>query len=307
MENIYDSIIVGAGPAGISTAIYNSRGGLKTALIERGLYGGTLHDTDSVENYISYNSISGPELAKNMENHVRAQEGVDHHYGNVKKISRDGFLFVVDLGSKQIKGRTLVLATGVKYKQMGVPGEEEYKGKGVSNCVTCDVNFFRNKEIFMIGGGDSAVEGALYASNVVDKVTLVHRRDELRADKVSQRELFSRDNIDVIWNADTKEIVGKNGLFSGIKYTDKVSGKSHEVSGNGAFINVGVVPATEPFKDLGILNRDGYVVTNFTMESMLEGLYAVGDIREGNIRQVVSATSDGAVASEYIIRFLNRQ
>lgn len=305
MEKVYDSIIIGAGPAGISTAIYNSRGGLKTALVERGLYGGTLHDTDTVENYISYDSISGPELAKNMEDHVKIQEGVDHLYGNVKGIDMDGFLFVVDLGKKKIKGKTVVLATGIKYRNMNIPGEKEYKGRGVSNCVTCDVSFFKNKEIFMIGGGDSAVEGALYASNVVEKVTLIHRRGELRADKTSQRELFKRENIDVVWNADTKEIIGEKGVFSGIEYTDKNSGEQHIINGSGAFINVGVVPATEPFRELGILNEEGYVVTNFTMESGLEGLYAVGDIRENSIKQVVSATSDGAVASKYIIRYLN--
>lgn len=305
MGKIYDSIVIGAGPAGISTAIYNSRGGLKTALIERGLYGGTLHDTDIVENYISYSSISGPELAKNMEEHVKSQEDIDHLYGNVKNIDIDRHMFVVDLGSKKIKGRTVVLATGVRYKQMDIPGEKKYEGRGVSNCVTCDVNFFRNKEIFMVGGGDSAVEGALYASNVVKKVTLIHRRDELRADKVSQRELFKRDNIDVIWNADIKEVVGENGVFSGIKYIDKESGECHIISGSGAFVNVGVVPATESFKGLDILNKGGYVVTNNTVESNLQGLYAVGDIRDDSIRQVVSATSDGAIASNCIIKYLN--
>lgn len=307
MEKVYDSIIIGAGPAGISTAIYNSRGGLKTALVERGLYGGTLHDTDTVENYISYDSISGPELAKNMEDHVKIQEGVDHLYGNVKGIDMDGFLFVVDLGKKKIKGKTVVLATGIKYRNMDIPGEKEYKGRGVSNCVTCDVNFFRGKDIFMIGGGDSAVEGALYASNVVNKVTLVHRRDELRADKVSQDKLFEKENIDVIWNADTKEMIGNGRTLSGIKYVDKTTQVKKTASGDGVFVNIGIVPATEPFKELVLLNEEGYILTNSNMETSVEGVFAVGDIRSDSIRQIVSATSDGAVASENIIKYLNRK
>lgn len=307
MEKIYDSIIIGAGPAGISNAIYNSRAGLSTAIIERGLYGGTLHDTDEIENYTSYVKVSGPELAKRMENHVRGQEDVDHIYGNVKDVLYEDGLYVVDLGKKKIKSKTVVLATGVKYKQMNIPGEKDYTGKGVSNCVTCDVNFFRGKDIFMIGGGDSAVEGALYASNVVNKVTLVHRRDELRADKVSQDKLFKKENIDVIWNADTKEMIGNGRTLSGIKYVDKTTQVKKTASGDGVFVNIGIVPATEPFKELVLLNEEGYILTNSNMETNVEGVFAVGDIRSDSIRQIVSATSDGAVASENIIKYLNRK
>lgn len=307
MEDVYDSIVIGAGPAGMTTAIYNSRGGLKTAIVERGLYGGTLHDTDSVENYISYESVSGPELAKKMENHVRGQEDVDHIYGNVKDVVYEDGLYVVDLGKKKIKSKTVVLATGVKYKQMNIPGEKDYTGKGVSNCVTCDVNFFRGKDIFMIGGGDSAVEGALYASNVVNKVTLVHRRDELRADKVSQDKLFEKENIDVIWDADTKEMIGNGRTLSGIEYVDKATQVKKTASGDGVFVNIGIVPATEPFKELVSLNEEGYILTNSNMETSVEGVFAVGDIRSDSIRQIVSATSDGAVASENIIKYLNRK
>lgn len=304
LTTVYDSVIIGAGPAGISTAIYNSRAGIKTAIIERGLYGGTLHDTDDIENYTSYTSISGPELAKNMERQVKQQINVDHIYGNVSKVEFDGEFYSVYSGRNIIRGKTIVIATGVKYKNMSIPGEATYRGRGISNCVTCDVNFFKDKDIFMIGGGDSAVEGALYASKIVNNVTLIHRRDELRADKVSQDRLFEKDNIDVIWNAETIEFNGDSGIFSGIVYKDKLTKKEYRKYADGAFINIGITPITEPFKDLVLLDREGYVVTNSALESTSEGVFAVGDVREGSIRQIVNATADGALASNYINKYL---
>lgn len=304
MGKVYDSVIIGAGPAGISTAIYNSRAGMSTALVERGLYGGTLHDTDEIENYTSYTSISGPELAKNMEVQAKEQIGVDHIYGNVKDVFFDGEYYSVYAGKKTIRGKTIVIATGVKYKEMGIKGEDIYKGRGISNCVTCDVNFFRGKEILMIGGGDSAVEGALYASNIVDKVTLVHRRDELRADKISQYRLFEKENIDIIWNAETIRFEGSSGVFSGITYKDKKTNKEYNKDANGAFINIGIVPVTEPFKKLVELDQEGYIITNSALETSAEGVFAVGDVREDSIRQIVNATADGALASKFINKYL---
>lgn len=304
MEKAYNSIIIGAGPAGISTAIYNSRAGMSTALVERGLYGGTLNDTDEIENYTSYTSVSGPVLAKRMEDQARQQVGVDHIYGNVEKVEFDGKFYSVHMRNKTIRGETIVIATGVKYKKLDVLGEEAYRGRGVSNCVTCDVNFFKGKEILMIGGGDSAVEGALYASNIVDKVTLVHRRDELRADKITQDKLFRRENIDILWNAQTTELIGEDGFFSGISYKDRTTGENREKYASGAFINIGVVPVSEPFSDLVELDQERYIITNSALETTAEGVFAVGDVREGSIRQIVNATADGATASNFINKYL---
>lgn len=310
LTEIYDSIIIGAGPAGISTAIYNSRGGLKTALIERGLYGGTLHDTDSVENYISYENISGTDLAKNMEHHVKTQDGIDHIYGDVKGIDKNKDVYEVSLGDKSVKGRTIVIATGVKYKKLDIPGESKYSGRGVSNCITCDANFFRGKDIFIVGGGDSAVEGALYASNIVKSVTLVHRRDELRADKVSQDKLLEKENVSIIWDAEMVKFNGDDKSLNGITYKDKNTGELKNVSGQGAFINIGVVPVTEPFKNLPIFSSsdgENYIATRSDMRTVtMKGIYAVGDIREDSIRQIVDSVSDGAIASESILKYIRK-
>lgn len=309
MGKIYDSVIIGAGPAGISTAIYNSRGGISTAIIERGLYGGTLNDTDTVENYISYESVPGHKLAKNMESHVKAQENIEHIWGDVKSLTRDNGVYQIDIGHEKIKGKTVVIATGVKYKKMNIKGEEEFNGRGISNCVTCDINFFKDKNIFMIGGGDSAVEGAIYASNVAKHVTLIHRRDKLRADKILQDRLFEKENISVVWNANTLEFTGNNGMLDGLIYEDKITHRKAHLYGSGAFINIGIIPAYEPFKNLPIFSvssNDGYIQTRSDMRTTtMNNLYAVGDIRANSIRQVVESVSDGAVASESIIKSIN--
>lgn len=305
-QKIYDVIIVGAGPAGISASIYASRSGLRVALIEKGLYGGTLHDTLEVENYVSYDSISGEELAEKMEKHVEKQENIDHIYGNVGKLSKIGDVFEVNIEDTVVLGKSVVIATGVKYKKMNIELEDWYQGKGISNCAVCDMGFFKDDHVAVIGGGDSAVESALYASNIAKKVTLIHRRNKLRADEISQLKLFSLENVEIIWDAETVGFLGELDYLTGLKYIDKQSGDVKEINVDGAFVNIGVVPVTEPFSDWKILDDEGYVLTNSRMETSVDGLYAIGDVRSESIRQIVNATADGAMVSESVNKYLSR-
>jgi len=305
---IYDVIIIGGGPGGITTAVYASRAGLKVALIERGVYGGQLNNTEEVENYTGFTTINGTELAEKMEVHVNEQKNVSHIYGDVTDIIKENELFEVQmyLDSTKIRSKTVVVATGVTHKKLGVPQEKKYEGNGVSYCAVCDGAFFRGKDVAVIGGGDSAVESALYLSNLANKVTIVHRRDELRAKKILQERVKQKDNIEIIWNAKTEAFQGEDGKLDRIQYVDNQSGERYYLDVKGVFINIGIIPVTSMIKTniYDIITPEGFIFTNKDMETNIDGLYAIGDVRDGSIRQVVSATGDGAVASESIIAYL---
>lgn len=309
IETLYDVAIIGAGPAGITTAIYTSRAGLKVALIEKGLYGGQLHNTDEVENYTGFESIKGFELAEKMEEHAQSLDNVDHIYADVQVVKKDDDIFRIHLGTDVIESKTVVGATGVKHRKLNVVGEEDYEGRGVSYCAVCDGAFFKGKHVAVVGGGDSAVESALYLSNIVDKVTLIHRRDELRAEEILQKRLFEKDNIDFIWNANIEEIFGNDTEgVKAVSYIDKRDVyKVKSIDIDGVFVNVGVIPVTHMFKHMGLMTVDseGFLVTVGEMRTVTKGLYAVGDVRRDSIRQVVTATGDGAIASESLNSYLN--
>ena len=278
-------------------------------MIEKGLYGGQLHNTDEVENYTGFKSIKGYELADDMQEHVESIENIEHIYGEVQTVrKRDDDIFNIHLETDVLKSHAVVIATGVRYKKLNVIGEKELESRGLSYCAVCDGAFFRNKNVAVIGGGDSAVESALYLSNIVNKVTLIHRRDSLRAEKVLQDRLFEKSNIDIIWNAKVNEILGDviTGV-DGVSYFD-TTGKDYaqSVSVDGIFVNIGMIPVTDMLRGFGRLtvNHEGYMVTDESMETLTSGLFAVGDVRRDSVRQVVSATGDGAVASEHIIGYL---
>lgn len=306
MEKIYDSIIIGAGPAGITTAIYLARAGAKVALVERGIYGGQLNDTDLIENYTAFEEITGMELAKKMERHSKSMEGIEHIYGDVKSVGRDKKgQFILDLGREKIHGKTLVIATGVSHKKLGAGKEDELLGRGISYCATCDGAFFKGRDVSVVGGGDSAMESAIYLSKIANTVTVIHRRDKFRAEKILQDRAKEADNIHYIYDADTIAFDDERGLVSGVLYKDKNTFEKKNHQTNGVFINVGVVPNTEVFKDLGILREGGFVYTDKSMKTSIDGVYAVGDVRYDSVRQVVTATGDGAVASESINNYLS--
>lgn len=305
IKKTYDSAVIGAGPAGITTSIYLARSGFDVAIIERGLYGGQLNDTDSVENYTAFESVSGMELAQKMESHSRSVDGIEHIFGDVNSVEKKDDIFKVDLGGEHIYAKSLVIATGVGHKNLDVEGEEGLVGKGISYCATCDGAFFRGKNVTVIGGGDSAMESAIYMSKIANEVTVIHRRDEFRAEQILQDRAKEISNIKYIYNAKITSISEDNGFVNGVCYSDKKTFEKLIHPTDGIFINVGVVPNTGAFGDLGILREGGFIYTDKNMKTSVEGVFAVGDVRFDSIRQVVTATGDGAIASESVNNYLN--
>ncbi|MBR3216271.1 MAG: FAD-dependent oxidoreductase, partial [Exiguobacterium sp.] len=204
-EKIYDVIIIGAGPAGMTAALYASRANLSTLMIERGIPGGQMANTEDIENYPGYDSILGPDLSQKMFDHSKTF-GAEYAYGDVQRISDETEYKIVHAHNRDYKARAIILASGAQYKKIGVPGEEELAGRGVSYCAVCDGAFFKGKDLFVIGGGDSAVEEGVFLTRFANKVTIVHRRDELRAHKILQKRAFDNEKIDFIWNHTLKEI-----------------------------------------------------------------------------------------------------
>ncbi|WP_342543118.1 thioredoxin-disulfide reductase [Paenisporosarcina sp. FSL H8-0542] len=296
-EKIYDVVIIGAGPAGMTAAVYTSRGNLSTLMIERGIPGGQMANTEEVENYPGFEHILGPELSTKMFEHAK-KFGAEYAYGDVQEIT-DGEAFkTIKAGGKEYKARSIIITTGAEYKKMGIPGETELGGRGVSYCAVCDGAFFRNKELVVVGGGDSAVEEGVYLTRFASKVTIVHRRDELRAQKILQERAFANEKIDFIWNHTVKSINDENGKVGSVTLASTVDDSEQEFKANGVFIYIGMLPLTKPFAKLGILNEMGYILTNEQMETSIPGIFAAGDVREKTLRQIVTATGDGSIAAQ---------
>lgn len=296
-EKIHDVAIIGAGPAGMTAAVYTSRANLSTVMIERGIPGGQMANTEDVENYPGYDHILGPDLSNKMFEHAK-KFGAEYAYGDVKEIIDGKEYKRIVTGNGEFKARAIILATGAKYKNLEVPGEKELSGRGVSYCAVCDGAFFKEKELVVVGGGDSAVEEAVYLTRFATKVTIIHRRDEFRAQKILQDRAFANDKIDVIWSHVVKEINGENGKVSSVTIINKKDGSESEFKTDGVFIYIGMLPINEPFLNLGITNADGYVETNEEMETKIPGIFAAGDIREKSLRQIVTATGDGSIAAQ---------
>ncbi|PLR99129.1 thioredoxin-disulfide reductase [Bacillus sp. T33-2] len=296
-EKIYDVIIIGAGPAGMTAAVYTSRANLSTLMLERGVPGGQMANTEEVENYPGFDHILGPELSTKMFDHAK-KFGAEYAYGDVKEIIDGAEYKTVIAGSKQYKAHAIIITAGAEYKKIGVPGEKELGGRGVSYCAVCDGAFFKGKELVVVGGGDSAVEEGVYLTRFASKVTIVHRRDELRAQKILQDRAFANDKVDFIWNHTIKEINGIDGKVGSVTLVSTTTGEEQEFKADGVFIYIGMVPLTSPFENLGITNRSGYIETNEQMETRVPGIFAAGDIREKTLRQIVTATGDGSIAAQ---------
>lgn len=302
-EKIYDVVIIGAGPAGMTAAVYTSRGNLATLMLERGIPGGQMANTEEVENYPGFESILGPELSTKMFEHAK-KFGAEYAYGDVTEIVDGEEFKIIKAGSKEYKTRAIIITTGAEYKKMGIPGEKELGGRGVSYCAVCDGAFFKNKNLIVVGGGDSAVEEGMYLTRFAEKVTIVHRRDKLRAQKIIQDRAFANDKIDFIWNNTVKEIHEKDGKVGSVTLVSTVDGNEQEIQADGVFIYIGMLPLTKPFENLGILNETGYIKTNAEMETSVPGIYAAGDVRDKTLRQIVTATGDGSIAAQAVQHYV---
>ena len=299
----FDVAIVGAGPAGMTAAVYASRANLSTVMIERGMPGGQMANTEEVENFPGFEMITGPDLSTKMFEHAK-KFGAKYQYGDIKSIEDKGQYKVINLGNSEITARAVIISTGAEYKKIGVPGEQELGGRGVSYCAVCDGAFFKNKKLFVIGGGDSAVEEGTFLTKFADSVTIVHRRDELRAQKILQDRAFKNDKIDFIWSHTLKTINEKDGKVGSVTLESTKDGAEQTFDADGVFVYIGMKPLTAPFENLGITNEVGYIVTNEDMSTKIPGVYAAGDVRAKGLRQIVTATGDGSIAAQSAISYI---
>ena len=303
-ETIYDVVIIGAGPAGMTAAVYASRANLKTVMLERGMPGGQMANTEEVENFPGFDFITGPELSTKMFEHSQ-KFGAEYKYGDIKSVEIDGDIKILKTGTEDIRTKTVIIATGAEYKKVGVDGEDTLGGRGVSYCAVCDGAFFKEKELVVIGGGDSAVEEGVFLTKFASKVTIVHRRDELRAQKILQDRAFKNDKIDFIWDTEIQAINGDSRVES-VTLLDKKNGSIYDFEADGVFVYVGMKPLTSPFESLGILNDLGYVNANDEMETPIPGIFAAGDVRDKTLRQIVTATGDGSIAAQNAQHYIEK-
>lgn len=293
MENLYDVIIIGSGPAGLTAGIYGRRAGLSTLVIEGNyIQGGQILNTYEVDNYPGLPGISGMDLADKMKDHMMAQ-GTDMLRARVTGITVEGDVKVVHTLKEEVRGKTVILAAGAVHRKLGVPGEEEFTGRGVSYCATCDGAFFRDKTVAVIGGGDVAVEDAIFLARACKKVYMIHRRDELRAAKSLQEALFHTPQVEMCWNKTVSEIGGEQQV-QWITVDSTTGEESIRLDVDGVFVAVGITPDTEFVKDLVQLDQGGYIVAGEDGKTSVPGIYAAGDIRTKPLRQIITAAADGA-------------
>lgn len=300
----YDVVVIGAGPGGMTAALYAARANLKVAMLDRGIYGGNMNNTAEVENYPGFESIMGPELGEKMYQ-TAVNAGVEFVYGNVKKIENAySSVKTVKTDTEDYEATVIVLATGADNRKLGVPGEEKYSGRGVSYCAVCDGAFFKDEDVAVVGGGDSAISEGLYLANITDNVNVIHRRDQLRAEKVLQDRAFKNDKMDFTWNSEVREIVGDDQKMTGLKVHNKETDQDSVVPAKGVFIYIGNVPNTQEFKDLGITDKKGWIITNDDMETSIPGIYAVGDVRNKKLRQITTAVGEGGIAGQNAFEYI---
>ena len=300
---MYDTIIIGAGPAGMTAALYAARSNLKVALLERGIPGGQMNNTADIENYPGYANISGPELAEKMFEPLE-NLGVEHLFGLVEKIEDQGDFKEIITEDERFEAKTVIIASGANHRHLGVPGEEDYNSRGVSYCAVCDGAFFRDEDLLVVGGGDSAVEEAIFLTRFAKSVTIVHRRDELRAQKVLQDRAFANEKIRFVWDSVVESIHGDERKVTGVTFKNVKTGEISQAEFGGIFIYVGLDPVSEFAADLGITDEAGWILTDHQMKTSVAGIYAVGDVRQKDLRQITTAVGDGAIASQEAYKYL---
>jgi thioredoxin reductase (NADPH) len=295
---MYDVIIVGAGPAGITASIYCARANLKTIVFEKENIGGQISSSPLVRNFPGFKSISGVELANNFYEQaidlgveIEIEEVLDIEPGKVNKVITD---------SGEYESKAVIVATGAKYRLLGLPNEEELIGKGISFCTSCDGAFYKGKDVAVIGGANSAVTNAIYMSNLANKVYLIYRKDKLKCEKILIDNIESKDNVEIIYNANVKEIIGEDELE---KIVIDVNGEKREIPLGGMFISIGMDAQTNLVKELLPLSEQNYILSD-DCSTIQNGIFVAGDCRHKTVRQLTTAVSDGAVAANFAIKYL---
>ena len=296
-NEIYDLVIIGGGPGGLSAAIYAMRGALKTVLVEKGAPGGQINLSDEVENYPGFTRISGAELAMQFAEHA-ASYGLEQVSDEVTAVEPGLDFHTVRLaGGRQINTHAVVLATGGSPRQLGVPGENTLYGKGVSYCAVCDGFFFRDKNVAVVGGGDSACEEGLYLAKLAKQVYIIHRRDALRASMILQKRVEDDCNMEVLWNSVVSEIQADESGVNNLRLKDTKTGEQRDLPIDGVFIFIGFVPNNDLVPAGVKLNSEGFVITDEQCATSIAGIYAIGDLREKYARQIVLSCADGCMAA----------
>ncbi len=302
-KEIYEVIILGGGPGGLTAGLYTSRARLSTLLIEKGLFGGQMTTTELVENYPGFpQGVTGDELSRLMEEQAR-KFGMETVAQEVVKVSLEGSTKVVHTYESAYRCEALIISTGAEYRKLGIPGENEFAGKGVSYCATCDGAFFRDGRIVVVGGGDSALTEALFLTKFAEELTIIHRRDALRGTKIYQERVFAHPKIKFLWNSIVQEIKGDSTVRSIIVKNVKTE-ETKEFETDGAFLFIGVEPRTQFLTGIVEMDGGGYILTNEDCETSAKGIFAVGDCRKKLLRQIATAVGDGATAAFAAEKFL---
>lgn len=300
---VYDLVILGAGPAGLTAAIYAGRYNLKT-LVVANVFGGTANLAGEVENWPGRMG-SGMEIMAEVKSQAE-KFGAEFLEANIEKATKDNNEFVLHYGDKEVRSKTLIIALGTEHRQLDIPGEKEFLGKGVSYCATCDGNFFRNKTVAVVGGADSAAKAALYLSDICEKVYVIYRKHEMRCEPVSLSKICKNEKIEIIYYAKPLEIIGE-GVVKQLKFLQEEPDKEKEeriIDISGIFIEVGATAASEVVKDLGINLDNGYITTGKDTKTNIEGVFAAGDITNTAMRQMITAAAEGSIAAKMAHEFL---
>ncbi|NLL49018.1 MAG: thioredoxin-disulfide reductase [Firmicutes bacterium] len=292
---MYDVAIIGGGPGGLSAGIYAARANLKTVIIERGLYGGQMQNTLDIENYPGFDNIEGPELSEHMYNQAM-KLGVEWKYGDVTSVKLEGQPKVLTFGEESLEAKSIIIASGATPRPLGVPGEAEFTGRGVSYCATCDGALYRGADVAVVGGGDSAIKEALLLTRYASTVTVIHRRDALRAAGILRDRALANPKIRFKWDSVVERVEG-DARVGGVLIRNVKDNSNEVLAVKGVFIYIGVDPVTDFLEGSGILDEDGYIPTGHDMATSIPGVFAAGDVRATSIRQIISAASEGATAA----------
>lgn len=303
MNKETDVIIIGAGSAGMTAAIYLRRANLNVIMIEANAPGGQINRTARIENYPGLGSIEGPSLAMNMFEQTQ-NLGIEYRYGNVSTVKKEGNKFIVNTDVEELTSKAVIIASGRRPNELGLENEKNLTGRGISWCAVCDGPFFKDKEVVVIGGGNSALEEALYLTEFCKKVTIIHRRDEFRGDKENSKRVMNHPKIEVIFNSVVTNFNEANERLESIDIENVNTRQKTKLKCDGVFIYIGFSPATRMVKDLGITDDLDYIITDQNQRTKIKGLYACGDVVKKELYQIVTATSEGAIAAMSLVKDL---
>ena len=302
---VKDLIIIGAGPSGVSAAIYAKRANLDFIIFEKFAIGGQVINAFEIENYPGFNKIFGSDLAINFMNNLTALN-VEVKYEEVVSLEKNEDIFILKTSLDNVYyAKNVILALGSNPRKLNLPHEDQFTGRGISYCAMCDGNFYKDKEILVYGGGNSAISEALFLTNIVKKLTIVSRSN-LRADKSLIEEISSKQNVDILENKLVDSLIIDNNEIKGVKLKDKFNNEITSLNIEGIFVYIGAIPSTSFLTNLGILNKEGYIEVNNHFETKINNLYAIGDVINKDLRQIVTATNDGAFAIHYLLEKLNK-